>query len=106
MTDCLICKTPSDPALGYSMGMMGWVCSDQCRDKYNSLLETIFKDKEPKPMEKTFVEKVVAVIMNKANAHRTEAGELDQESKECVFKATELEEIAKEISMLGTKDEL
>lgn len=106
MKDCLICGAPPDPQVGYSMGIgVGWVCSNTCRNEYNSHVETVSKDSEP-VKEKTYIQKAVEIIMNKANEHRTEAGELDKESKECIFRAAELEGIAKEISMLGTEDEL
>ena len=98
MTGCLICEAPPDPALGYSMGMMGWVCSGTCRDKYNSLLKTIFK--EENKMGQTAIDKAVVLLMDKANEHRTEAGELENKSKICIFRAIELEALAQEIQKL------
>lgn len=104
MSGCLICKAPPDPKVGYAMGMMGWVCSNQCRNEYNSLLKTIFKGPEQME-ERTYVEQAVDILMNKATVQRDKAGDLYNQSKECVRKSEELEGIAKEISMLVPEGE-
>ena len=51
-------------------------------------------------MGQTAIDKAVVLLMDKANEHRTEAGELENKSKICIFRAIELEELAQEIQKL------
>ena len=103
MNNCLICGAPYSHVHGYTIGMMGWVCSNQCRDKYNSLLKTIFKDKEPKPMDKSLINQAVELLRNKAKNHREKANDLDLQVKECLNRSNELEKLADDIQRLGSE---